>query len=520
MGFYPKARQQRLDINDPAVWPLRLKVLKAATINLLLLQLLFLGLFCYIFGSLFQQTAHVHNINILFVDYDGAAIGAAVRDAYQKLKGPGFPTLIEQSTQAFPQPTLTVEAVCNIKYWAALYTTPNATDHLLAALGGGSAASSYNSSNVLTMVWNEARYPTVVDSSVSQSLTSLSEAARVAYFEEDWKQLYQTVNSSDPAAIAVFVDPWTLASIDIQTTKQGSRLIYNTLVIILILIQEFFYLGFVNGILQQFKLYTAVSPNRIVVVRQIISGLYTFVGSLCTAGAIWAFRNGWHVNGNQFVLTWMILWLFAHLNFLALDVFSIWLPPPFVPMALISWVVLNVTSILLPFELSPAFYKVGYALPAHSVFQVLIDIWSGGCNPQLYFALPVMFSYEVVSIILSSIGVYRRAHYGIIKQEAEEKSLQQRIEAAVAEKQAQETRPDALDGETPLNEPEDGADIERRGTASWLILFGGNCRVLLTGRKPVATTLGPPFTCHTSSNVLNHVESTVCRNSIVKSICL
>lgn len=468
MGFYPKARQQRLGINHPTVRPLRLAVLKGAGINLLILQLLFLGLFCYIFGSLFQQTTHVHNINILFVDYDGGAIGTALRDAYQKLKGPGFPTLIEQSTLAFPQPALTVEAICNIEYWAALYTAPNATNHLLAALGGGLAASSYNTSNVLTMVWNEARYPTVVDSSVSQSLTSLSQAARVAYFEEGGKQLLQTVNSSDPAAIAAYIDPWTLASIDLQTTRQGSRLIYNTLVIILILIQEFFYLGFVNGLYQQFKLYTTISPNRIVVVRQIISGLYTFVGSLCTAGAIWAFRNGWHVNGNQFVLTWMILWLFAHLNFLVLDVFTIWLPPPFVPMALISWVVLNVTSILLPFELSPGFYKVGYALPSHCVFQVLIDIWSGGCNPQLGYALPVMFTYEIVSIALSSIGVYRRAHYGVIKQEAEEKSLQQRIEAAVAEKQAQEPSPEDLDGETPINEPEDGAAMQRRGTASTL----------------------------------------------------
>ncbi|KAJ5658613.1 uncharacterized protein N7484_002262 [Penicillium longicatenatum] len=468
MGFYPKARQQRLGINHPTVRPLRLAVLKAAVINLLVLQLLFLGLFCYIFGSLFQQTTHVHNINILFVDYDGGAIGTAVRDAYQKLKGPGFPTLMEQSTLAFPQPDLTVEAVCNIKYWAALYTAPNATNRLLAALGGGLAASSYNSSDVFTMVWNEARYPTVVDSAVSESLTSLSQAARVAYFEEDGKRLLQTVNSSDSAAIAAFVDPWTLASLDIQTTKQGSRLIYNTLVIILILIQEFFYLGFINGLYQQFKLYTAISPHRIVIVRQIISGLYTLAGSLSTAGAIWAFRHGWHVNGNQFVLTWMTLWLFAHLNFLVLDVFSIWLPPPLLPMALISWVVLNVTSILLPFELSPAFYKVGYALPAHSVFQVLIDIWSGGCNPQLDYALPVLFAYEVVSIVLSSIGVYRRAHYGVIKQEAEEKSLQQRIEAAVAEKQAQETRQDALEGETPLNEPEEGAAMQRRGTVNTL----------------------------------------------------
>ncbi|KAJ5752639.1 hypothetical protein N7520_009556 [Penicillium odoratum] len=469
MVFYPKARQPRLSINHPTVRPIRLAVLKAATINLFLLQILFLGLFCYLFGSLFQQTTHIHNINILYVDYDGGAIGTAVLDAYQELKGPGFPTLIARSTQEYPEPALTVEAVCNIDYWAALYASPNASNHLLSALGGGSAAASYNSSDVLTMVWNEARYPTVVDSAVSQSLTTLSEAARVAYFKEGGKQLIQTLNSSDPAAIAIFADPWNLDSIDIQTTKQGSRLIYNTLVVILILIQEFFYLGLINGLYLQFNLYTAVSPNRIVVVRQIISLLYTLAGSLSTAGAIWAFRFGWHVNGNQFALNWLIFWLFAHLNFLVLDVFTIWLPPPYIPMVFISWIVLNVTSILLPFELSPGFYKVGYALPAHSLFQVMIDIWSGGCNPQLNYALPVMFAYEVVSLVLSSIGVYRRAHLATIKQEADEKALQERIAAAVAEKQEnlqpnEESRPDALDGETPVSEPEQRATVQRRAT--------------------------------------------------------
>ncbi|KAJ5097088.1 hypothetical protein N7456_007809 [Penicillium angulare] len=469
MGFYPRSRQERLSIHHPSVRPFRLAVLKAAAINLLLLQILFLGLFCYLFGSLFQQTTHIHNINVLFIDYDGGAIGTAVRNAYQKLQSSGFPTLIEHSSTAYPQPELAVDAVCNIKYWAALYTTSDASNLLDAALAGGSAASSYNPSDVLTMVWNEARYPTVVDSAVSQSLTSLSEAARVAFMETGGKQLIQTLNTSDSAAISIFSDPWTLKSIDLQPTKQGSRLIYNTLVVILILIQEFFYLGFVNGLYQQFHIYTAVSPHRIVIVRQLISASYTFVGSLCTAGAIWAFRYGWAVNGSQFVLTWMVLWLFAHLNFLTLDVFTIWLPPPFVPMALISWVVLNITSILLPFELSPGFYKVGYVMPAHSVFQVLVDIWSGGCNPQLNYALPVMFVIEISSLILSSIGVYRRAHYAAIKKESDEKSAQERIEAAIAEKLDKMAPKDDNEGtEIPDGGSEAPVAMERRGTMATL----------------------------------------------------
>lgn len=436
-AFYPRARQQRPSIHDPAVRPRRLALLKAATINLLLLQFLFLGLFCYLFGSLFQQTGHIHNLNVLFVDYDGDAIGNAVRSAYNQIASTGFPTLVERPALLYPDPSSIKDAVCDIDYWAALYISPNASNLLSAAVAGGSAAASYNRSDVMTMVWNEARYPTVVDSAISDNLMALSEAARVAYMEANGRQIISTLNTSDSAALAAFSNPWVLSSVNFQPTTQGSRLIYNTLVIILILIQEFFFLGYVNGLYQQFQLYTSIYPRRIAIVRQMISGTYTFIGSLCTTGAIWAFRHGWHVGGSQFVITWMALWLFAHLNFLVLDVFTIWLPPPYVPMALITWIVCNVTSILLPFELSPAFYHVGYALPAHSIFNVLIDIWSRGCNPQLYYALPVLFVYEVVGLILSTIGVYRRSHYAMIKQEVDEKAMQDRIEAIVLERQSQ-----------------------------------------------------------------------------------
>ncbi|GKZ71005.1 hypothetical protein AnigIFM50267_006679 [Aspergillus niger] len=452
MAFYAAARKRpHRSIHDPEVRPLRLAVLKAATINLFILQLLFLGLFCYLFGSIFQQTTHIHNLNVLFVDYDGGAIGRAVRTAYQQLQGSGFPTLREQSAEAYPNPASIVSTVCNIHYWGGFYIAPNASSRLSAALAGIGTAT-YNTSDVMTLVWNEARYSTVVDSAIQSNILSLSEAARVVYTTTNGPFILQTLNTSDQTAIATLADPWTLSTINIQPTTQGSRLIYNTLVVILILIQEFFYLGYLNGLYQQFHLYTSVDAHRIAIIRQLISGIYTFIGSLCTTGAIWAFRYGWHVNGSQFMITWMALWLFAHLNFLVLDVFTIWLAPPFVPMALISWVVLNVSSILLPFELSPGFYKWGYALPAHAIFQVMVDIWSGGCNPQLDYALPVLFAYEVVGMVLSSLGVYRRAHYAVLAEEAKKES-QERL-AVEAEGEAEKETPGTNGGEGPAGEAE------------------------------------------------------------------
>ncbi|PYH47164.1 SNG1 family protein [Aspergillus saccharolyticus JOP 1030-1] len=428
MTFYARARRQKhLSIHDPTVRPLRLAVLRAAGINLLVLQLLFLGLFCYLFGSLFQETTHVHNLNVVFVDYDGGAIGEAIRAAYQQLRTPGFPTLTEHSARQYPDLRAITSTVCHIQYWGGLYITPNASNQLAAALTSGA---DYNPDDLLGLVWNEARYSTIVDSAVAGSMQSLSETARLAY-TLNATQMLPGLTTNITSTLGILASPWTLASTNLQPTTQGSRLVYNTLVVILIMIQEFFYLGYINSVYQHFRLYTTVAPHRIAIIRQLLAGTYTLLGSLSTAGAIWAFRFGWHVSGGQFVLTWLVLWLFAHLNFLVLDVFTIWIPLPFVPMALISWIVLNVTSILLPFELVPAFYRWGYALPTHAVFQVLIDIWSRGCNPQLGYALPVLFAFEIVGLALSTVGVYRRAHYAILTKEAEERGWQEKLAAAV-----------------------------------------------------------------------------------------
>jgi hypothetical protein len=428
--LYPQAKEQqrRLSSTNPTLRDIRFNFFKLAALNFIILQLLFFCLFCYIFGSLFQQTSHVHNLTVAFVDYDGGIIGTSVRQAYQQLQGAGFPALIELSPLKYSHPSDLEKLVCRIDYWAALYVSPGASNRLANGLTGGEASSSYNRSDVLSFFWNEARYSTTVDT-VAVDLRTLTEAARIVY---SGTGAMQTVPKGNAAAVSVFSNPWELTSLNLQPTTQGSRLIYNTLVIILVVLQEFFYLGTINGLYAQFKLYGRIPHHRIMVVRLCISLSYTFVGSLCTTGMIWAFRSGWDVNGNQFVLTWMSFWLFAHLNFLTFDVFSIWLPPPFVPMALITWIVLNITSILLPFALSPGFYRWAYALPTHALYNLLIDIWSRGCNPTLAYALPVMFAFELSSLALCMLGVYRRSHFGFLALENEERSFREKIAESLA----------------------------------------------------------------------------------------
>jgi hypothetical protein len=419
------------------------KFLGGAANKLITLQLLFLGLFAYIFGALFQQESHTHNLRIALVDYDGGAIGAAVRQAYTQLQGDSFPTFVERPASDFPAPADLESAVCHIDYWAALYILPGASNRLRDALRDGVDDGSpliqpYSRRNALAFIWNEARYPTVVGPTVASNIAALSAAARIAYSTANGTGNVQSHALNTPEAISVLANPWELVSHNIQPTKQGSRAIYNTIAIILVIIQDFFFLSMFNGLHLTFKVYNKLHYVRIVAVRNLYSLTYTFIGSLVVTGSIWAFRSGWDVNGVQFLLTWATLWLFGHINFQTLDVFTIWLPHPYVLMSLITWIIFSVTSTILPFELSPAFYRVGYVFPAHETFQVLIDIWSHGCNPQLSHALPVLFAWEVVVTGLSAVGVCRRIR-GAKKAEEEKISGDERLAAAVALREKEES---------------------------------------------------------------------------------
>ncbi|RAO67592.1 uncharacterized protein BHQ10_003604 [Talaromyces amestolkiae] len=432
MRFYPRAVEGRKSIRDPTVHKSRLTVLKTIGVTALLLNLLFLALFSYIFGAIYKETSHVHNLNVVFVDYDHSLIGNSFRQAYlQQLQGDSFPSIIEQSILEYPEPALLESAVCRIDYWAALYVSPNATARLASALQGASAALSYNRSDIVTMIWNEARYSAVVDL-IPTALGTLSEAARIMYSGLNGTGAIQTMDTTNPAAVAAFTNPWDLVSINIQPTTQGSRLIYNTVLIIMILLQQFFFLATMNGVASQSLLFTYVHPRVIILTRCLISVTYTLGGSLCASGAVWAFRGDWGVNGNQWALTWLSLWLFAHVNLITFDVFTAWVPAPYLPMALVTWVILNVTSILLPFELTPAFYKWSYMMPAHAVYQLLIDIWSSGCNPLVAYALPLLFGFEISSNVLCSIGVYRRCHYAAIANEQLESSFKKKLDDELA----------------------------------------------------------------------------------------
>ncbi|THX05291.1 hypothetical protein D6D13_07201 [Aureobasidium pullulans] len=428
--FIPEKSSHRIGHRDP-FWNGRKKPFMIAAIaSFMLLQILFLVNMSYLFGSLFKSEHRVHNLNILAVDYDGGVIGKSLQGAITQLKADTFPTFDIESSSKYPEVEDIVQAVRRGDHWAAVFTHAGASERLAAALGGGDAAAAYDPTNTITYVWNQVRYPAVEDATIKSSMSQLVAVARIAYNHMNGTGALQALNKNDPAALQAFLNPIQGGDINIMPTTQGTRVLYNTVAMVMPIIMQFFFLMAINGVSAEFNLYSHLPMLNNGIIRLVLSLSYTFVGSLCWAGYIWAFREDWSVGAGQFFCTWVIIWLFMHINFAVIDVATGFIPMKFLPFFVLTWVILNVTSTIWPFELAPGFYRWGYALPAHEVWQVLIQIWSGGAVDRLYQALPILFTWEIVFLPLAVIALNHRCAVAEREHKAKEEERRELIMAA------------------------------------------------------------------------------------------
>ena len=406
----PRARLSRQERHESFWQGRKKKFFLVMAIVFIMLQILFIGVMAYLYGSIRRSSKRYHNFNVLFLDFDGGVIGQALQDAYQQLKAPNFPSLIAQSVTDYPSPEAVLTTVKQGKWWAAVYSNPGASDRLAAALQGGAAAQSYDPSQALTYVWNEVRYPAFSDEVFQANFERLGSTARMAYSMANGSSALQSVDQNDQFALQTLFNPVEISNINIMPTTQGTKLFYNTVSMVMPQLQQFFFLLILNGISHELQLYSKLPVHISGLVRLGLGLAYDLVASLCMTGYIWDYREEWDVNGNQFVLTWMLLWLLHHVHFVILDTVTAFLPLPAIPFVLLTWIILNITASVSPFEISPGFYRWGYALPVNEAYTVLTDIWSLGSVPELYRSLPILFSWWIAGLSAATYGHFYRCH--------------------------------------------------------------------------------------------------------------
>ena len=383
-----------------------------------MLQILFLGNMSYLYGSIWKNVTRYHNFKILFVDYDQGVVGKAVWEAFQKLQGPTFPTLIQASTEQFPALTDVVDVVRDTTYWGAFTANPGASANLTLALQSSDVAQHYDPTRALTYIWNEVRYPPFSDEALLANFQILVSATRLAYNGLNGTGALGLVGAGIAQSLQVLLNPIMATEINIMPTTQGVKLFYNTVSMVMPILQQFFFLLILNGISHELQLYSKLPLYISGVVRAGLSVVFDLVAALCMTGYIWGFRESWPVGGDQFFLTWMVLWLLMHIHFLIIDAATAVLPLPALPFFILTWIIINITSSISPFEVNPGFYRWAYALPANEAYTVLTDIWSLGNVPQLYRALPILFSWWVFGIGIATFGHLHRCRKAWAQDEA------------------------------------------------------------------------------------------------------
>lgn len=399
-------KMSRQRIHSP-FWAVRLKqfIIPVAGVAVML-QLLFLANMSYLYGALFNSNSRAHALKILALDYDGGEIGSALSTAYQSLKGNQFPTLEYGSISDYPTQDSIRDAVCKEGYWAVVYTHRDASDNLMAALGGNNTQ--YDPRSTISFIYDGIFYPVISLSMIQGNMQTLIAAASRIFYNVAPKAV-ATVDLTNPTSAAAFLNPIQASSITIAPTNQGTRVLLNTVSMVMPVLMQFFFSMAFNGIFAANGVFAKMSKRDVYIVRFVISHIYTLLSALAMTGYIWAYREDWSVSGGQFAETWMCLWFYMHINYLVVDtILESIIPLQFFAFFMLTWIIINIASTIFPFELSPGFYRWGYALPAHNAWRLLMDIWGDGCKRQLEVALPVLFTWWVLGHMGSAWSVRMR----------------------------------------------------------------------------------------------------------------
>ncbi|KAF7555913.1 hypothetical protein G7Z17_g1837 [Cylindrodendrum hubeiense] len=405
----PGIPESRQGINSPE-WRSRrgisVKILIGVMIAILII---FLADLSYLFGASFQANNRVSALNILVVDYDGGPIGGAVANAYKTLQSNQFPSLDFKSTDDYPDISDVKHSVCKANYWGALYIHKGASDRLASAYEGGSAAEDFNPSDSITYIYNGARYPTLASGYLAPNLQSLLAATRGSYYMSDAGQAaLQSFNTSDADAVQAFLNPIQGTADIIRPTNQASRNLYNTINIVMAILGQFFYVLAMNGIFDKFGIHKGMRIRDVWLMRFVTGKIFSMLFAVVVTGYIWAFREDWSVTGAQWALSWLTFWIFMDTNFQVLEsVIGSFVPLPLTPFFLLTWFMVNVSACIFPFELMAGFYRIGYAFPAHALWIVLIEVWSG-CGNYLHIGLPVLFAWWVVGHVAAFFSIRKR----------------------------------------------------------------------------------------------------------------
>ncbi|CCC67277.1 hypothetical protein NCAS_0A07190 [Naumovozyma castellii] len=379
---------------SPKLASQRKKITVKFIISNLLLAGVCLSILSLYWGSLYQTTKHLERISIIAIIQDDYI---PPNDLNLTSVVAPVPSFIEQSTgkwhvynQSYFQekfnvqdPTMINERLNALihdeKYWIALNIGANLTMRIVNSLTTPNEPF-FNSTQHIRVVYETSREPTTLEAYMLPIIQEIELAYQDFYHTEYLPELLSKLQNSTTTPLSN-TGAANLANIGKFQFDYDDILVFPDRILIAplqvgliyCLILTVFQLSLFGPLHAEMAKY--LKPKHIIIYRLSVSWATYFFLSLffCTVSAIFQIDFTVTFGKGGFVIYWMTTYLVmlalggANENVLSLIILFI---PEYLPLWLLSWIIMNISPTFNPMVLDNVFYRYGYMMPLHQALDI------------------------------------------------------------------------------------------------------------------------------------------------------
>ncbi|KAL8280674.1 hypothetical protein RQP46_006997 [Phenoliferia psychrophenolica] len=333
-------------------------------------------------GAIYQRPQHVPSLNGAIVNFDGGMTGKVVEQVFSMLSGqPGNLTWSVLDATKFSGPEEVANLVIEGEYWAAVVVNEGASSNYMQAVKAVDAM--YDPTSAITAFGAQARNERAFGMQVLMAvqlpliMISVKFAAMNAGMNLAGLPNLATIMKTAPMLVTrpIFFQLKNIRPLD------ESVGVAMTLVGLIILAIMTFYVVIVNYN-ARLAYYTRLSYASNVSARVLPLVWTYFFASLCYCLVSLAFQVDFtkYFGHAGFVIYWMSTYLgMLAIGFTMETVAAVLSPPRTVPFMLF-FIVVNLSTIFFPIDLTNNVYRYGYAMPFHSMDKTVRTVVFGVGN--------------------------------------------------------------------------------------------------------------------------------------------
>ncbi|KAJ1018596.1 hypothetical protein NDA16_004878 [Ustilago loliicola] len=379
--------RQLPQLGQESFWSPRLRAQRGAYLKTMGFTTLFImvtiwSIISIYWGSVWKEIDLSPNLNAWIVNRDSGAVGSAVQEALLAANNGPKPhstwTVIDPAR--FPtQDQLDYEVTNTLSTWIVVEVAEDATAKLEQARANGDT--SWDPRSLVSVSYATSRNFQVVPSMVlAPATTTLNKA--LAQLSSQLARQYLSSIAGNATAINNLANAPQIIATPIVLNNHDLRP-YNVPVAIAVLVVGLIYLCILAFIatMANFGARQGLQPflkyRSLVALRMCAPLVWYFFMSLMVSllnipfdvpfGRTFSYGAG-------FMTWWSVTFVgMCVLGFVTECAISL-VGPRFIGLALVLWIIVNVSTSNLPIDLSPSFYRYGYAMPFYSIRQIYIKV--------------------------------------------------------------------------------------------------------------------------------------------------